>query len=296
MKNRRAEGPTWVALLLCYAAWAALTVAAGASPWACLPLAFVIAFHGSLQHEAIHGHPTRWPAVNQALVFPPLGLAFPYGRYRDLHLAHHRDARLTDPYDDPESWYLDPAAWAALPRPARILLMANNCLVGRLLLGPAIGFARFACADARRIARGDRAALRDWALHAAGAAAVILWLTAFGVALWAYALACYGALSLLSLRSFLEHRADQRVAGRSAIVEGGGLLGLLFLNNNLHAVHHAHPDMAWSALPAHYRRHRDRFIEMNGGYRFASYAEVARAYAFRPKEPPAHPDMESLGR
>ena len=31
------------------------------------------------------------------------------------HLAHHRDAMLTDPYDDPESNYLDPAVWAGEP-------------------------------------------------------------------------------------------------------------------------------------------------------------------------------------
>ncbi len=36
-----------------------------------------------------------------------------------MHMAHHRDAILTDPYDDPESNYLDPAVWARLPRPLR---------------------------------------------------------------------------------------------------------------------------------------------------------------------------------
>ena len=45
--------------------------------------------------------------LNAALVFPALSFTIPYMRFRDTHLAHHVDSRLTDPYDDPESCYLD---------------------------------------------------------------------------------------------------------------------------------------------------------------------------------------------
>jgi fatty acid desaturase len=43
----------------------------------------------------------------------------PYLRFRDTHLAHHHDPNLTDPYDDPESNFQDPAVWARTPGPAR---------------------------------------------------------------------------------------------------------------------------------------------------------------------------------
>lgn len=292
----RAEAPTWAALATCYALYATLTLAAGAIPFglAYIGLAVVIAFHSSLQHEAIHLHPTRWPLVNEALVFPPLGLVYPYRRYRDTHLAHHRDARLTDPYDDPESWYLDPAVWARHPRWFRALLVVNNAALGRMLIGPALGALRFIGADMRAIAGGDRAIARAWASHIVGLALVVAWLVFAGVSPLGYALAAYGGMALISLRSFLEHRADERVAGRSAIVEDRGPLALLFLNNNLHAVHHAHPGVPWAELPALYRAHRERFLKLNGFYVFRSYREVLSRHALRPKEPPAHPLMDRM--
>ena len=77
--------------------------------------------------------------------------------------------------------------------------------------------------------------------------------------------------------------------GRSVIIEDRGPLAFLFLNNNLHAVHHAHPRVAWYRLPALYRARRERFLAMNEGYRFASYAHVFRGYLFRQKDPVPHP-------
>ena len=41
---------------------------------------------------------------------PPLALWIPYESYRISHLMHHRDDRLTDPLDDPESYYWMPDA------------------------------------------------------------------------------------------------------------------------------------------------------------------------------------------
>ncbi|MEM8751968.1 MAG: fatty acid desaturase [Pseudomonadota bacterium] len=288
----RAEWPTWAALALCHALFVGLTLAAPGAPILYLPLAVVLAFHSSLQHEAIHGHPTRSAAVNEALVFLPLGLSFPFRRYRDLHLSHHLDARLTDPYDDPESWYLDPTVWSRASWPLRRLLVANNCALGRMIFGPAIGVARFVGSEARLLREGRRDVAVAWALHGAGAALVVAWLVHAGVSPLGYALASYGGLSLINLRSFLEHRAEERVAGRSAIVEDRGPLALLYLNNNLHAVHHAHPELAWYELPARYRERRERYAAMNGGYVFRSYGEVLSRHALRPKEPPAHPLMQ----
>ena len=58
----------------------------------------------------------------------------PIGRFRDTHLAHHHGACLTDPYDDPEANYLDPAKWEKMPRIGRWMFLANRTLAGRLLL------------------------------------------------------------------------------------------------------------------------------------------------------------------
>ena len=43
---------------------------------------FTVALHSSLQHEALHGHPTRHAPVNEALVFLPLGLFYPFRRFK----------------------------------------------------------------------------------------------------------------------------------------------------------------------------------------------------------------------
>src|SRR6476661_2596243 len=72
--------------------------------WIVAPLgAYLVALHGSLQHEALHGHPTRNRLVNELAVSVDPGLWFPYRRYRKLHLTHHNDENLTDPQLDPES-------------------------------------------------------------------------------------------------------------------------------------------------------------------------------------------------
>ena len=133
----------------------------------------MLAQHSSLQHEAIHGHPTPSRRLNDALVFPAVGLLIPYERFRDLHLAHHYDPLLTDPHDDPESNYLDPAVWARLPRAARLVLAANNTLIGRMLIGPLLGMACLLRDDLAAVRAGDRRVARAWLLHLAGVAPVV---------------------------------------------------------------------------------------------------------------------------
>ena len=88
--------------------------------------AVATAFFGSLQHEATHRHPTRSQMLNASLVFPGLTLVIPFLRFRDTHLDHHHDSLLTDPYDDPESNFLDPSVWERLPRPMQVLCRFNN--------------------------------------------------------------------------------------------------------------------------------------------------------------------------
>ncbi|CAN0587241.1 unnamed protein product, partial [Ectocarpus sp. 12 AP-2014] len=147
----RIEWPTVCLVAACYAGWmvAVFGLALLSIGLAVVTLAVLLTLHSSLCHEALHGHPFPNRRVNEALVIAPLGLFVPYPRFRDLHLEHHRDSDLTDPYDDPESNYLDPAVWGVFPAWQRALFRVNNMLLGRMLLGPALGTARFVLSEVR---------------------------------------------------------------------------------------------------------------------------------------------------
>lgn len=291
------EWPTLIMFLVCYGTWAAATMLlSGVSLAASVALtALAIALFSSLQHETVHGHPFATPWMNAALVFPSLALVIPYGRFRDTHLAHHRDADLTDPYDDPESNYLDPDRWAALPRGLQVLLLANNTLMGRVLIGPLVGQIGFLLGEIRAHRGGDRRVLLSWLWHIPSVGLVLGWVAVSPMPVWAYFVAAYLGLGLIKIRTFLEHRAHNAVRARSAIVEDRGPLSWLFLNNNLHVVHHAHPDVAWFRLPALYRSRRERFLAMNDHYVYGGYGEIIRRYLFERKDPVPHPLMDNSG-
>lgn len=296
MSEPRAEGTgiEWITLgliVVCYALWAATIfwLAAWAPILAVLVAGVLVALHASLTHEVLHGHPFASKLLNEATMFLPLNLCIPYNRFRDLHLSHHRDSNLTDPYDDPESNYLDPVVWAAMPGWQRVLFRANNTLLGRVVLGPAIGQIRFYIDEARAALRGDRAVWLAWALHVPGMS-IVLWIVAVSaMPIWAYLISAYIGLGLLKIRTFLEHRAHETVRARTVIVEDRGPLALLFLNNNLHVVHHMNPKAAWYQLPGLYRAGKERYLACNDGYVFRSYAEVFSRFLLRAKDPVPHP-------
>ncbi len=285
------EWPTLLLLMATYAVWAA-----GTWLWpvsgvlSVIVTGVAIAQFCSLQHEALHGHPFRNPHLNHALVFPALALVVPYERFRDSHLQHHHDPALTDPYDDPESNYQDPAVWERMGRPMRFLLRLNNTLLGRMVLGPAIGTWAFIRGDIALHRAGDRTILRAWVLNGLGVLLVLGWLAAFTeMPVWAYVLAAYLGYSLLKIRTFLEHRAHEAFRARTVIIEDRGPLALLFLNNNLHVVHHMHPAVPWYRLPALYAARRDHYLRRNEAYVFASYGEIFRRYFLKAKDPVPHP-------
>ncbi|WP_348539417.1 fatty acid desaturase [Shimia sp. R9_1] len=288
----RVEWPTLGLLSLCYALFALGTVW-GAALWLPLGMGLTVvamALHSSLSHEVLHGHPFENKVLNAVLVFPALGLFVPYLRFRDTHLAHHLDSRLTDPYDDPESNYLYQEDWAALPKWRQRVLNWNNTLAGRLLVGPLVGQICFMAADWRAVRAGDMAVLRGWLWHGPAVAVVLWWLAAVGqMQGWAFGCCAYGAMAILKIRTFLEHQAHERARGRTVIIEDRGPLSWVFLNNNLHVVHHMHPKVAWYQLPKLFRSHRARYLSRNDGYYFASYSEVFRRYFWQSKDPVAHP-------
>ena len=289
---RQTEWPTLLALAGCYVGWAfSTTVLANASPAAAVIIcAFLIAFHSSLQHEVIHGHPLPSRRFSEALVFPAVGLFIPYHRFRDLHLQHHYDPKLTDPYEDPETNYLDPKVWARLPAAAKLLLRFNNTLLGRMLVGPLIAQVVFMKADWQLFRSGDREIGLHWLYHLAAAAPVAVWVWLVSpLSAAAYISAAYCGLSLLKIRTYLEHRAHGSPGGRTAVILDRGLFSLLFLNNNYHFVHHTHPAVPWYRLPQLFEKDRERYLSKNDGYLYSSYGQIFARHFFRAKDPVPHP-------
>lgn len=269
------------------------TVGAGALVplWLAIPfLAAALALYSSLQHEVLHGHPFPSERLSEATVFPAWGLLLPYGRFKATHLTHHFDPNLTDPYDDPETNYLEEADFNSKHRWFARVLEVNNTLAGRMLIGPFLGFMVFYAEELRLIRAGNRAVIRDWLVHLVALLPVVLWLAfVAGIPLWAYAVAVYASVSILKVRTFLEHQAHEDHRARSVLIEDRGLLSFLFLNNNLHAVHHAHPGLAWYRLPAAYAARRETFRKRNGGYVYRSYGEIFRSHLLWAKDPVVHP-------
>jgi fatty acid desaturase len=250
----------------------------------------LITLHSSIQHEVIHRHPFQNQRLNDLLVLTPLGLLVPYYRFKDTHLAHHMDVNLCDPYDDPESWYQSEADWNKRSALSKAVFNFNNTLFGRMLIGPLIGMVGFVRCDIKQAMHGQWDITGKWALHLGLTALIVIAVAGLGtMPLPIYFAAAYFGMSLLMVRTYLEHRIHEKVRGRSVIIEKGGVFGFLFLNNNFHAVHHAHPGVAWFRLPAFFRENKDRFFRLNTGYSYSSYRQVFRRYFFQQKEPVAFP-------
>jgi len=286
------ERPTLIVAVIVYGSWlvAVFALSTVSTPLAIALTSLAIALHASLTHEAIHGHPFRSAKANTALVCPALGLLYPFGRFRDTHLAHHLNCELTDPYDDPESNFLAKLEWENCPELLKVILRWNNTLLGRLIIGPIVGTMFFLRSE-RRMARQDSSILRAWIHHIPAIVFVLAVVAVSPLPLWAYVVAAYVGNSIIRIRTFLEHRAHEIARGRSVIIEDRGPLALLFLHNNLHAVHHMHPSVPWYDLPQLYAEKKQRFLAANDGYCYASYREVFQQHLFRAKDPVAHPHL-----
>ena len=291
------EWPTVALIAAVYAVLALILWFNAALPWwIILPVgAYTAALHSSLQHEVLHGHPTRNRTLNEALVFLTPTMWLPFHRYRETHLTHHNNVNLTDPHLDPESYYLLPDEWARMPGLKRTLFAWNQTLAGRMVLGPAISIARFWPGELRDCAKGEGNKIKAWALFVFSIACTITIVSWFGMPLWKYILlVAYPGVSLALVRSFCEHQAAEQIEHRTIIVEASPLWSLLFLNNNLHVAHHEKPALAWYRLPAFYRSERQALIKRNNGYLMHGYGEIFRCYFLKAKEPIPYPDMRWL--
>lgn len=290
--NWSVEWPTLGLIVMCYAVWIAGLSLYPVLGWPALLMVMVAtAFHSSLQHEALHGHPTRSRGFNEVLVTWGIALWLPYRRYRSLHLTHHNDINITDPHDDPESWYCDSVQWQRYHSVRKYLLTINRTLAGRLALGPFLVLWGFWFSEVRLMMDGERRVQKAWLIHLVSTLPVLMLLAAFQVPVLTYLLVVVvPSISVVLLRSYIEHRAELTIEHRTGIIEAGRFWSFMFLNNNLHALHHRYPHLAWYILPRIWREEKEAVLDGNGGYYLADgYAEVASKWMFKPREPVVHP-------
>lgn len=288
----RYDGPTWVVAIVLYSAWAALIWwHERLTWWVVAPVGtYLVAWHFSLQHEAIHSFRSAPKWLRWAVVMPPLGLWLPFPLYEAAHRKHHQNTHLTQPGVDTESFYVRQADWPRLSPLRRWMLQANLTLAGRVLLGPLLRLEKLALREAERLRGGDLSHVPHWIVHGVLVAALIWFITAAGMKWWQYVLfIAWPAFGLGWVRSFAEHRYGARPGERTAITESNAFWSLLFLNNNLHAVHHVFPRMPWWQIPAYWREHREQILAHNGNLYFRGYGEVARRWLLKPIFSPPHP-------
>lgn len=251
----------------------------------------------SITHEVVHGHPTRNRLINYLMIGMPIGWSFAYERFRDTHIQHHETDELTDPFDDPETWYLAQGDWLSKNRVMRMVLHFNNTLFGRMLIGPIIGLGRFYAHELWLILFDNRQRtylLMVWLKHLVLCALMAGIILSFSdIPVWQWIISIYLGHSILLVRTFLEHQAADDHSERTVIIEQACPIAFLFLFNNYHFVHHDRPHIPWYQLPKEFKRDRESYLSRNGTYRYRSYAEVFRKFFFRAKEPVPHPFLHS---
>jgi fatty acid desaturase len=290
---RRYELPNWLVAVGVYGSWIALVMLHAVIPWPLLMIlaAYVLAWHFSLQHEAIHSWRSAPLLLRTAVVWPPIGGWFPYELYRRGHSIHHRDNNLTYPGLDTESVYHRAEDWERYSKTWRAILMFNQTMLGRLTIGPALRLRKLVITEFGLLKNRDYRNVLIWARFFVGLAVVLSFVKFVGhMPIWQYyVLFVYPGLSLGLLRAFIEHRWGDSPEERVAVVESNWVFGLLFLWNNIHIVHHIDPALPWYDIPRVYRADKEGFLKRNGAYMFPGYGHIARRWGLRPVFTPVHP-------
>lgn len=292
----RSELPTWLLIAVVYGGWF-LTLAY----WqllgrfaATLLLIWFTTWYLSLQHELIHGHPTRSARVNHLLGLMPLAVWYPYALYRDLHLAHHNNDELTVPERDPETYYFSARTWHGFAGWQKRVIRWRNTFAGRLLLAPLLDIARTLFSLIKAFSNRQWPQIRMWVIHGVLLGALFTWIAQQGFPVWYYVVAVsYPALAVTKIRSFLEHRAADDPLARSVINETSLAWRLLFLNLNYHSVHHDLPGVPWYGLRKIYLLYRQDYQLRNHGFVVKGYGEWVRQFLIRPLDVDLHPDLKT---
>ena len=258
------------------------------TPWLAIPMLAVLgAWHLSMQHELLHGHPFRNQFINDAIGIIPVTLSIPYLAFKKDHHEHHKSA-LTNPELDNESYYVSQQQWDNAGPIRRAAWTANRTILFRMFVWTIVSTISYVMLVLKRAARneqGDRLAV---VLHVIGVVAVVYLVSLSSMPLWQFALGTvYGGRILNAIRPFPEHKYQNGVETKTAMIMAGPFMSLLMLNNNLHIAHHDDPKIPWyrvnelSKRVNAVERAREAGVLYEGGY-----AEVFRKFSFTPVDSP----------
>jgi fatty acid desaturase len=258
------------------------------TPWLAIPMLGVLgAWHLSMQHEVLHGHPFKNQFLNDAIGGIPVTLWIPYLAFKKDHHEHHL-SDLTNPALDNESYYVSQEQWDKAGRIRRAAWTANRTILFRMFVWTIVSTITYVLSVLKRAVRGEKGDRIAVTLHVVGVAFVVYLVSLSSMPLWQFALGTtYGGRILNAIRPFPEHKYQSGVETRTAMIMAGPFMSLLMLNNNLHVAHHEEPGVPWYRYDnLMYRvnaveRARDAGVLYEGGY-----AEVFRRFSFTPVDSP----------
>jgi fatty acid desaturase len=258
------------------------------TPWLAVPtLAVLGAWHLSMQHEVLHGHPFKNQFLNDAIGGIPVTLWIPYLAFKKDHHEHHL-SDLTNPALDNESYYVSQEQWDKAGRIRRAAWTANRTILFRMFVWTIVSTITYVLSVLKRAVRNEKSDRLAVALHIIGVAFVVYLVSLSSMPLWQFALGTlYGGRILNAIRPFPEHKYQSGVETRTAMIMAGRFMSLLMLNNNLHVAHHDEPGVPWYRYDKLMQRvnaverARAAGVLYEGGY-----AEVFRRFSFTPVDSP----------
>jgi fatty acid desaturase len=257
-----------------------------------IPLVVLTPTHWGLIHEAIHGQLVAERHLNES-VARALAIAFalPFDAVRFGHLMHHRFTR--EPFDRPDVPDASRPLWrvrlgyygrllgglyageVALP-----LLACVSANVARSLVARAIGAEGPAGADVQRLFASFAAdPARRTRIRRDGVLTLALFTLAFNLyGTWwpVLAVTMYLRGVWLSMADNLPHHGvalDE--PGRSRNFRLARAWQGVLMNHHLHRLHHQHPTLPWTALPA---LERDTRSDPRGSIEAAYFRSALRQF------------------
>jgi fatty acid desaturase len=258
------------------------------TPWLAIPMLAVLgAWHLSMQHEVLHGHPFKNQFLNDAIGGIPVTLWIPYLAFKKDHHEHHL-SDLTNPALDNESYYVSQEQWDKAGRIRRAAWTANRTILFRMFVWTIVSTITYVLSVLKRAVRNEKSDRLAVALHIIGVAFVVYLVSLSSMPLWQFALGTlFGGRLLNAIRPFPEHKYQSGVETRTAMIMAGRFMSLLMLNNNLHVAHHDEPGVPWYRYDKLMQRvnaverARAAGVLYEGGY-----AEVFRRFSFTPVDSP----------
>ena len=283
---------TLVIAVLVYGGWLATVFLHKQMPWwaTFALLTWFGAWHLSLQHELVHGHPFRNSKLNAALASLSLTMWVPFLSFKRDHISHH-NTTLTHPKLDTESYYSMPEQWQHSGRFLRSIYWANRTIAFRLTIWSVFSTVQYFFADAWRAIRNVDNARSAWALHIPALIAVTYIVNNLaGMSMIEYLIGgVFASHSLNMMRSFAEHKTLGDESTRTAMIDAGRVMSLLMLNNNLHIAHHDEPSAPWYKVPEVAERLNafERAQKIDALYK-GGYGELLRRFTFKPYDQPVY--------